>query len=333
MRTDNKPLRLVSIAIAAAFFGSAGLAAAQTQAPAAASKQPKPKTAAPKAASAAEGDVVARIGGQDITADQIRATLAMLPPEHQVALARDPALLSQTVRMVLANRLVLAEAAAKNWGEQPAVVEQLKRIRESAITESYLQSVSTPPASYPSDAEIQEAYDANKTAFVVPRQFRLAQIFVASQKDADAATAEKAKAKLADIQSKLKQKADFAGLAKELSDQKENAQNGGEIGWVAENQIRPEIKDQVMGLDANAVSEPIRLDDGWHLIKLLETKPASTRALDEQVRQLLIERLRAQRAEALRREYLARLLEKNPPAINEIALSKVFDAAPTNSTK
>ena len=83
-------------------------------------------------------------------------------PREQAALAKDPALLSQAVRMLLANRLVLQEVVAKKWDQQPNVAAQLDRVRENALVELYLQSVSTPPASFPSEEELQKVYDANR---------------------------------------------------------------------------------------------------------------------------------------------------------------------------
>ena len=100
-------------------------------------------------------EVVARVGDSDVTAEEVRAAIAFLEPRQQAAVARDPALLSQTVRAILANRLVLKEALAKKWDQQPPVVAQLARARENLIVESYLQSVTAPPESYPNDAEIK----------------------------------------------------------------------------------------------------------------------------------------------------------------------------------
>jgi len=271
-------------------------------------------------------DVVARVGDRDVTVGEVRQFVAALPPRDQVVLAQDPALLSRTLRMMLANQLVLKEAVAKKWDKNPAVEAQLERVREQAVVETYLRSVSQPPESYPDDAEIQKAYDANKTAFVVPRRYRLSQIFVALPAEADKNAEAAAQKKLAEVQAKLKAaKPDFVALAKEYSDEKQSAEQGGEIGWLQEDQIRPEIKAEVVGLASGNVSAPVKMSDGWHFIKLLETKAAETRPLSE-VREPLVQRLRAQRAEALQRAYLAQLLERNPPVVNELGLSKVFSA-------
>jgi parvulin-like peptidyl-prolyl isomerase len=267
-------------------------------------------------------NVVARVGNTDVSADDLRAYLAALGPREQAAVAKDPALLNQAVQLLLANRLVLQEVIAKKWDQQPGIAAQLDRMRDGALVELYLQSVSAPSANFPSDDELQKVYDANRSAMLVPRQFQLAQIFVALPKDADKATEDKARQSLDDAVRKLKMPgADFTAIAHTVNDAKDVS----DLGWVVENQIRPEIRAQVIGLAKDAVSEPIKLDDGWHVLKLIDTKAAYTRTLPE-VRDQLVGQMRTERATALRRTYLAELLKQHPPLVNELALSSLLDS-------
>ncbi len=295
--------------------------------------QSAPSAPAPDTATLKGGEVVARVGGSDVTAEELRAAVALLDARSQAAMARDPALLSQTVRAILANRLVLKEALAKKWDQQPAVLAQIARARENLITESYLQSVTTPPESYPSDADIKSVYEANASAFLVPRRFKLAQIVVTVSKDADKTAEDAARKKLDEVLKKVKQPgADFAALARASSDDAASAERDGELGWLGEPDLRAEIRSQVSGLPKAGITEPIRLDDGWHILKLLDTEASRTRPLAE-VRDSLVQRIRAERTEANRRAYVTELLKQAPPVVNEIALSKLFDgksdAAPT----
>jgi peptidylprolyl isomerase len=272
----------------------------------------------------AADEVVARVGKTDITAAEVRAFIETLSPEERAALSKEPSLLNQVVRTMLTRQAVLAEALTQKWDQQPETQAQLKRVREGAIMESWLQSVSTPPKDFPSDADLQKAYEANQTAFLVPRQFRLSQIFVEVQKGADKAAEDKAREKVEEIRKKLKQKgADFGAIAQAESNAKDTASRLGEIGWLFEGQIRPEIREQVAGLAKDAVSDPIRLDDGWHIIKLLDTKAGYARPLSE-VREQLTAQLRAERAVVLRQAHIAKLLEENRAAINELALSRLL---------
>jgi peptidylprolyl isomerase len=335
-----RPSRVVAIATAILCLSVEALAqpapAPQRTAPPARQK-PASLTAAPQAPAAqtpatqglaaaktsSGDDVIARVGNANVSAEELRSYVGALPARDQAALAKDPALLSQAVRMLLANRLVLQEVLAKKWDQQAKVAAQLDRVRENALTEIYLQSVSTPPSGFPSEEDLQKVYEANRAALLMPRQFHLAQIFVAAPKDADKATKDKAKRKLNEIQGKLRvPAADFAAIARAEGESKD----GGDLGWVAENQIRPEIKSQVMGLAKNGVSEAIRLDDGWHILRLLDTKAAYTRTLPE-VREQLVQQMRTERASAMRRAYLAELLKQHPPILNELALSTLLDSS------
>src|SRR5262249_26202250 len=189
----------------------------------------------------------------------------------------------------------------------PAVAAQLASAHDNLIVESYLQSITAPPKNFPSEAEIKSVFDANASAFLVPRRFQLAQIVVNLAKDADKTAEDAARTKLDDVVKKLKQPgADFASIARSSSDDASTAERGGEVGWVTEPDLRAEIRTQVIGLPKSGYTEPIRLDDGWHILKLLDTEASRTRALDE-VRDVVVQRIRAERMEANRRAYVAAL--------------------------
>ena len=306
MRSANAPMRMAAGFAGAVIVGFAALAL-------------------PLRLAAEETTAVARVGDTDVKADKLRALLGSLDPRDRAALARDPALLNRTVRALLVQRLVLQEALAKKWDHEPAVMAQLERLRQNAIIESYLDSVSTAPAGYPSEAELQSAYDANRAAFLMPRQFRLAQIFVGAPKSPNKEETDKAQAKLDAVVKKLRQpESDFAALAKAQSEESESASRSGEIGWLPENRIQPEIRLRVLGQAKDVVSEPIRLEDGWHIIKILDVKEAYTAPLVE-IREQLATQLRTERAKVERQNYLARLLQQSPISVNELAVSNVLE--------
>jgi peptidylprolyl isomerase len=281
-----------------------------TASPAVAAANPALSVTGPSAS-----EVVARVGGADLTAEDIRAYLDTLPPAERDALGQDPTKIGQVVRLYLAQRLLLKEALDKKFDQQPETRAQLNRVRDAAVVELYLASVVQVPADFPSDAEVQAAYDANKSAFLVPRQYRQAQIFIkASQDD---------RTKLDAVRARLKEKgADFGAVAAQLSDVRAEAEKGGEIGWVAESQIVPEIRQVASGLAKGAVSEPVYAESGWHIVRLLDTRPAGIAPLAD-IRPALVARLRQARAQQLRQAYLGQLLQKDPPVLNEMALSKI----------
>ena len=65
------------------------------------------------------------------------------------------------------------------------------------------------------------------------------------------------------------------------------------------------------------------MDDGWHIIKILEVKEAYTASLAE-VREQLVAQMRTERAKIERQNYLARLVQKSPVSINELAITSAL---------
>lgn len=273
----------------------------------------------------AETATVGRIGDLELKSDEVRESIAGLEAGRDSVLSKDPAALGQYVRALLVQRLVLKEALARGWDREPAVAARLVRAREAAITESFLAEASKVPDGFPSEEELANAYEQAKPKLQVPKSYRLAQIFIALPEDADRAAMDKARQRLDGVVAKLKEKnADFAAIAAAESDETASRAKGGEIGWVAENQIRPEFRATLRETDVGAVSAPLKLDDGWHVLKVLESKEAHVAPFGE-VREQLATQLRAERASLKRQEYLAALLKDHPLAVNELELARLLE--------
>lgn len=265
--------------------------------------------------------IIGSIGDIELRQSEMLASLGGMGGVDKEALANDPATLGKLVRSMLVQRLILQEAKAKQWDEEPAIQPLLKSTREAAITDSYLKSLCKPPEDYPGESELKTAYENSREALTIPRSFRLAQIFIAEQKGSDQ--------RLRDVQKRLKAApADFGKVARESSEEKESASRDGEIGWLTEKQIQPEILAQLPKLAVNVISEPVRLKDGWHILKVLDAREPFTPIFD-QVRVQLAQRLRAEKTRATIQAYMAELLHKHPVAVNEVALSKLLQDIPS----
>lgn len=299
-------------------------------APALAQTSPKPpaqRTAA--AQTSGDGDVVARVGSRDVTVGEVRAFVSALPPRDRALASTDSGALAQLVRAYLVNEVVLNAALAKKWEQRADVAARLERVRREAIIDSYLEESSQPPADYPSDAEIQSLYEANTSAFIMPRQFQIAQIFVAVPAGGD----DKAKGRLDAIMARVgKAGVDFMDAARIEAEGKEAGDRVDAIGWVVEGQLKPAIREAVAGLAKGAVSTPLKLEDGWHVLKLVDTKAAGVRPLAD-VRDQLATKLRQERATQLRRAVVQDLVRVSPAAINELALNKMAPRPAEGATR
>jgi peptidylprolyl isomerase len=96
------------------------------------------------------------------------------------------------------------------------------------------------------------------------------------------------------------------------------------MGWAPENQIVPEIRAKIASMTNGEISDPIRTSDGWHIIRMVDTKPAAPRPLAE-VKDQLAALLRQRKAQETEQAYLAGLMEKTPVTVNEFALRKIFE--------
>ncbi len=247
----------------------------------------------------AEDAVIARIGDIELTASEV-ANVGML----------DAASLRKVTEAMLVQRVVLKEALQKKWDQEPDTQKLIQNTREAAIADSYLKKLSEPPASYPDENELKAAYEAAKPSLKVPRSFHLAQIFVSEDK-------------LESVKARLKaDPASFAQIAREMSEHAASAKRNGQLGWLTEAQIQPEILVKLPKLALGVISEPLKLGDGWHILKVLDMREANTPFL-EQVREPLTRQLRAEKTRANMQAYMAKLLQQHPVAIDGVALSKL----------
>jgi peptidylprolyl isomerase len=261
----------------------------------------------------ASDPVVARAGDKEITASQIQPYLAKVSPAERDALLQNPAALSRAVRTILLQRQLLDEAKSAEWEKKPETQALLARVRDAAIAESFLESVTALPPDYPSDAEVTALYESRKDSLRLPAQYRLAQIFIASANDKANAKSE------AGALAKQVKSGDFAALAKANSDEPVSAAKGGEVGWLTEDSIQPAIRKALSGAGKDAIAGPIELGDGFYFVKILDLREPRTATLDE-VRPQLVAALRQERAALNRQAYLERLQTKAPVTLNEIAL-------------
>jgi len=282
-------------------------------------QQPQPGTA---------GAVVARRGAVTLTEPQLRDLIARETPDVRDALLRDPQALAQFVRNRMIRLALIEEARAQRFDQRPDVVARAEQARLDAIAEAFLESLSQPGPGFPPEADVQAAYDANRTRFLVPRQFQVSQLFLAVPPAAPREAEEAALRRIRDLRAQAllpannRNRVDFAELARRHSQDQASAARGGALDWLREDRLIEPIRVALAGLEEGAISEPVRSDQGWHLIRLHGTRPAGPAPLPE-VRETLVGALRQQRTQDLSRLTLADLLRREPVLIDEIQLGRI----------
>lgn len=252
--------------------------------------------------------VVARLGTIELRRSELIELVRAR--EQRSGEASVPDDVNYLLRAELATRAALVEALARGWGSRPDIAAEVERYRARLTVSRYLDSVTSPPPQYPTDGELKVAYDANKETLRVPRRFRVAQIYLSFVAEADTLEQNKFAKHMAELAAKARTKdVDFGDLARRHSEHQESAERGGEIGWVSEEVVVPEIRAALVALGVGEVSHPIRTSQGWHIVKLLEDQPSRPGSFDE-LRPILIRGLRLSRAQQNEREYLDSLMQR-----------------------
>lgn len=262
--------------------------------------------------------VVAKVGPREVTVSDVKPFLDALAPADRAALAADKEALAGFVRSLLVRQAVLQDATGAGWDKKPETVAGLERLRDQYVVESYLAEVGKVPDGFPSDEEIEKAYGAEKERLQLPRRYKLSQIFIAQGEDK-----ETARKKAAELSGTLKDEpGEFAALAKRNSDDTATAARGGDLGWLAAEDITPAIRTAVAGLSKGQISAPVEGRSGFHLLMVEDIRPAGPASLEE-VKDQLAAALRNQRAALNRESHVASLLQKNPVSVNELALDSL----------
>ncbi|HEY2434249.1 MAG TPA: peptidylprolyl isomerase [Vicinamibacterales bacterium] len=174
------------------------------------------------------------------------------------------------------------EAALKTRG---MTVDDLKKEARNDLTVSKLvdSEVATIPG--PSDSEARDFYQKNPDRFKQGESVHAAHILIRVAPNADAATKAKARATIDDVLKKARAGADFGKLAEQYS-QDGSASNKGDLGEFPRGQMVPEFDAAAFALKPGQLSDVVTTQFGYHVIKVIDRKPAGVVSYDEAAQQI-----------------------------------------------
>ena len=141
--------------------------------------------------------------------------------------------------------------------------------------------------------DIENYYNSNIQQFQTPEQVRASHILLKTDGKNDADVQKQAE----DILKQAKApNADFAALAKKYSEDDGSKANGGDLDYFGKGQMVPEFEKAAFSMQPGQVSDLVKSQFGFHIIKVVDHKQASTKPLDE-VRAQIQETLVTQRVD------------------------------------
>jgi peptidyl-prolyl cis-trans isomerase D len=193
-------------------------------------------------------------------------------------------------------------------------IPEKRKIRYLLIDIEALRAKVVVPA-----AEIERTYNANIEQYSTPEQVRASHILLKTEGKDDAAV----KAKAEDVLKQARAGADFSELAKKYSEDEASQKNGGDLDYFGRGRMVAEFDQAAFTLEPGKISDLVKTQYGYHIIKVVDKRPAITRPLAD-VRQQIQDQLAYERAQAQAAD-LAQALEKEvtkPADFDRVAKEK-----------
>jgi peptidyl-prolyl cis-trans isomerase D len=180
----------------------------------------------------------------------------------------------------LEGKITPDDAEIKAYYDQNKAKFQIpeKRIVRYALLDLVQLRQNTPVT----DDELKMVYQQNIKDYEVPNRVHAQHILLlttGSKTDAEVAEIKK---KAEDILAQAKKKgANFDELAKKYSEDPGSKTKGGDLGWVVQGQMVPEFEKATFSLNKGEISDLIKTQYGFHIIKVLDKESAHTKPFDE----------------------------------------------------
>src|SRR5215472_11572564 len=131
-----------------------------------------------------------------------------------------------------------------------------------------------------SDDELKIRYQHDIQQYQVPNRVHAEHILFMTVGKTDAEVDE-IKKKAEDVLKQVKKGTKFDELAKKYSEDPGSKEKGGDLGWLIQGQTVAEFEEAVFSLQPGQVSDLVKTQYGFHIIKVLEKETAHTKSLDE----------------------------------------------------
>jgi peptidyl-prolyl cis-trans isomerase C len=269
----------------------------------------------PAAGEAQTGDVIASYSGKQVTSGDVLKEIERLPAPSRAYLS-DPQRKRQFVENMALNDLLFLEGSKSNFDKDPEIDRQVTDLRKRLVVQRVMRQYQTPPEI--SNADVQKQYDDNPNLYSTT-QVKASHILVK-----DEATAKGILAELKEHPEK------FETLAQEKSIDTTTAKKGGDLGMFGQGRMVPEFEKVAFALKVGELSDVVKTQFGYHIIKVTDRKEGERKPLDqvkEQIRASMrnkamqdriqghYEQLKKDAGLKIDEDALAKLTPPPPPAV------------------
>lgn len=207
------------------------------------------------AATAQDDPTVMTINGQPVARSEFEYSYNKNNAEGVI----DKKTVEQYVDLFVNYKLKVAAALEARLDTLTSFKQEFAQYRDQQIRPSFVTDADI-------EAEARKVYDNTKLAIGPRGLVRPAHIFLYLGQQATPEQQQQAKERIDSIYGALKAGADFADLARRLSQDRGSAANGGLLPWIGPNQTLKEFEDKAYALKDGEMSEPFLSPAGYHII-------------------------------------------------------------------
>jgi peptidyl-prolyl cis-trans isomerase C len=165
----------------------------------------------------------------------------------------------------VADMILVSKAAEdKKFGDSVEFKRKVDFARKKLLMEGLLQSVGKEALS---DDAMHKVYDEAVKQIGEEKEVHARHILFRTPAGDEKASKE-AEDKLKAVIVRLKKGEDFAKVASEVTEDPSGKANGGDLGYFSKDQMVPEFSEVAFKLDKGQISDPVKTQFGWHVIKI-----------------------------------------------------------------
>lgn len=260
-----------------------------------------------------DAKILVTAGTEALTQAEFNLMLTGVPPQLKAMLDSQPELLQSMLKRWANFSIMVQEAKTQGIDKEASIQAKIKDMTSRILVEEFITR-NTGKAEV-SPKAIQTYYDDHKSEFSHGEMIKAQHILI---KVADSNNNEQvatAKEKILAIKTRLEKGESFDVLAQKLSDDLGSKENGGDLGFFEQGSMVPEFEEVAFNSKKGVVSEPVKTQYGWHLIKVIDTKGPGQTPLAE-VSEAIKAKVQAESQQAEMEGILASLQKKFPVTIH-----------------
>lgn len=248
---------------------------------------------------------LARFDGTTITQKQFERKLEALPKDLQSAVKQKK---KEFVDELASEHFLMKEALKQGIDRDPEVKDLIESARKKIIVAKLVENEVDKKVVVDS-RETEQYYESRKEEFTTPLLLRASHILVKTEEEA------------AQIKQELVQGADFEEIARHKS-LDSTAIRGGDLGFAQKGRFVPEFEEALYRLKKGEISDPVKTQFGYHVIKLTDRSEPGIREF-RAVKRLVEERFVNEKRSKLFKTLVERLKANTKIQFEDSAIEKL----------